>query len=674
MITGVSARNFLSWKTLDREIPTGVTLIDGWNEDDQTSEGSGKSGILNAICWTVYGKIPKDANIDDVIKEGERSCAGEVRFSDGSLIRRTRGPNELLMSIGGKIVKGKDARETQTLIEEFVGLSFETFCQTIYFAQNYTKKFVTSNQEEKGKILSEVQDLTVFDKAGKEVRALLKLEEDSMTKLKHSKDLAQKDRDLTEKDVAAQKLRYDHALQQQTQRIASLTAQIQSEEMKREHLAQQQATRQANLQNQIAESQRSYLEQDAAKAELMAAVATMVYDEALEKSYAEANNALVAQGGAITAEITGIDKEITRRAQVKASLDRYVARYKQVATEKQKNLDFIANPSKDCPTCGTKLQACDTSHATTELTRLDAELVEITAALTQLDGELQAPAPTKDELNQKLNDIRQQRMTNDGEINKLRAIKDQMNRAGAHLSGFDRTMAGITTKITQLQLTLAAESQPLVIDEKPLEALSNALAFESQPLTFDAGPLEALQAKLEGIASNLINFDNLIAENVAHTRRLEDLKTGFKEIKSFVFNSMLNEINARVQKYLSHLFEVPVSVRFRNEDMKIETDVKYDGVDRGLGLLSGGQFRRVSLAIDLALSDVVTSRKGSRMGVLILDEYFKDLSETSMEKCLTLLEGRGQPVLLIEHNSIFKNIVNNSIMVRLEDGTSSVQA
>jgi DNA repair exonuclease SbcCD ATPase subunit len=81
----------------------------------------------------------------------------------------------------------------------------------------------------------------------------------------------------------------------------------------------------------------------------------------------------------------------------------------------------------------------------------------------------------------------------------------------------------------------------------------------------------------------------------------------------------------------------------------------------------------VSLAVDLALSDVVTSRKGAQIGVLILDEYFKDLSETSMEKCLTLLEGRGQPVLLIEHNSIFKNIVNNSIMVRLEDGTSSVE-
>jgi DNA repair exonuclease SbcCD ATPase subunit len=136
---------------------------------------------------------------------------------------------------------------------------------------------------------------------------------------------------------------------------------------------------------------------------------------------------------------------------------------------------------------------------------------------------------------------------------------------------------------------------------------------------------------------------------------------------------MLNEINSRVRKYLDHLFEVPVTVKFRNEDMKIETDVTYDGVSRGLGLLSGGQFRRVSLAVDLALSDVITARKGSRIGITIWDEYMKDLSESSMEKVLELFTARNQPTILIEHNSLFKQIVSTTIFVKLENGTSHVQ-
>src|SRR5690606_8961829 len=58
-------------------------------------------------------------------------------------------------------------------------------CQSTYFAQNYDKKFLSSNQEEKGKILSNIQNLQVFDKARKEVMDLLKAENDNLSKLEN---------------------------------------------------------------------------------------------------------------------------------------------------------------------------------------------------------------------------------------------------------------------------------------------------------------------------------------------------------------------------------------------------------------------------------------------------------------------------------------------------------
>jgi DNA repair exonuclease SbcCD ATPase subunit len=673
VITKVAARNFLSWQHLDRDITPGVTLIDGWNEDDQTPEGSGKSAILNAICWALYGKIPKDANIDDVIKEGEKTCEVAVTFSDGVVIRRSRKPNELLMLRNGQNVKGKDARETQLLIEEYVALSFETFCQTIYFAQGYTKKFITANQEEKGKILSEVQDLGVFDKAGKEVRSLIKMEEDAITKLKHSQDLAAKDIELTKRDILAQEMAVEHARQAQAQRVKSLTMQIENEERSHAKELLDQAEDVADLARQIQETQSLLEGYQSSKAELLQAVSTMVYDEPLEKSFQEANNQLMGQVGAINAELKGIDQLVAKRANAEAQGKRYAARYQQLQAEKAKNLAIIANPTKNCPTCNAQLEACDTSHAAIEIARIDEEAASIIETLNLLSAEIDVPVPTKEELNARLREIGQQRLVNDAEILNIRSVKDKLTKAGAHLTSFDRSITEAENRIFVLNAQKKNAAEPLVTDTTKLDQLKATLTLESQPLTFDSGPLDALKIKLANIQSNLEDLTRLIAEKNVHMTRLEALKGGFKEIKSYVFNSMLNEINARVQKYLVHLFEVPVSVRFRNEDMKIETDVIYDGSPRGLGLLSGGQFRRVSLAVDLALSDVITARKGARVGVLILDEYFKDLSESSMEKCLTLLEGRGQPVLLIEHNSIFKNIVNNSVMVRLENGTSSVQ-
>ena len=72
----------------------------------------------------------------------------------------------------------------------------------------------------------------------------------------------------------------------------------------------------------------------------------------------------------------------------------------------------------------------------------------------------------------------------------------------------------------------------------------------------------------------------------------------------------------------------------------------------------------------LALSDIVTSRSGSTINLLILDEPFQNLSEAGMTKCLRLLERIGKPTLLIEHNSIFQSIVNRTINIELKDGTS----
>lgn len=673
MITAIKARNFLSWEELSFDIKIGVTLIDGWNEDDQTPEGSGKSAILNAACWCLFGKIPKDANIDDVIKEGQKNCEVQVHFDDGSIVRRTRGPNELSMTRSDRLIKGKDVKETQTLIEEFVGLTFETFCQTIYFAQNYTKKFITANQEDKGKILSEVQDLTIFDKAGKEVRSLIKTSEDTQIKLKHSRDLVIKDEELTKRDIASEELRYQHALQQQVQRVRSIELQIRAEEdrLARERLSQMEDI--ADVVRQLQEAGKLVQEQETSKTQILDAMSILVYDEKLEKAFQDANNLLIAEAGVLNSEIAGIDKLFAKRKMAETQGQRYATRYKQLQTEKEKNLAFIANPSPNCPTCGTRLAACDTSHAKVDVVRIDQELGELTEALTALAVEIEIPIPTKEELSKRLAEIREARANNDARILEIRGVKDRMNRAASHLMAIDQNIKVQQTRIDRLKIELERERAPRIFDMSHLDALQTQLEIENRPVVFDQGPLQVLTDKMTTARNNIEDLTKLIKEKESHLNRLEDLKTGFKEIKSYVFNSMLNEINARTQKYLSKLFEVPVSVRFKNDEMKIETEVKYDGVDRGLGLLSGGQFRRVSLAVDLALSDVITSRKGARVGILILDEYFKDLSESSMEKCLTLLEGRGQPVLLIEHNSIFKNIVNNSITVKLQDGTSTIQ-
>ena len=285
--------------------------------------------------------------------------------------------------------------------------------------------------------------------------------------------------------------------------------------------------------------------------------------------------------------------------------------------------DIIDNPHKDCPTCGTILETRETKEIERKWLYLREELQEFS-----MPPKPQDPREIRREISQLHRDIRE------GERN----------------NGNEKV---ITTKL-----------------KYALQEIEEAKAIQVEDVSSD---VEALSEHLMDLQRAAESLRAVLKETKQEYNRLETLKKGFKEIKSFVFNSALKELTDKTNVYLTDLFEVPINIAFTNDNMKIGMDVVYDGKVRGLGLLSGGQFRRVSLAVDLALSDIINTRKGSKFNLLILDEYFKDLSEQSMEKCLKLLERLGKSTILIEHNSIFKSIVDKTFEVELVGGVSSVK-
>jgi DNA repair exonuclease SbcCD ATPase subunit len=202
-------------------------------------------------------------------------------------------------------------------------------------------------------------------------------------------------------------------------------------------------------------------------------------------------------------------------------------------------------------------------------------------------------------------------------------------------------------------------------------------ALESKIEAEDASEPKLLEQKLSDSRSKLKQlkkeFERLFELKLEKEReviKLEALKEGYKEVKAYTFQNVLNQLSRKANKYLSELFEQPVKIKFENIDMKIDVAVNIDGRDRPLGLYSGGQFRRIALAVDLALSDITMARSSNKLNLIILDEYCKDLSETSMNKVLNLLQARKGSTILIEHNSIFRSIVNQTFEVELRDGVS----
>tara|TARA_R110000868_G_C10973188_1_gene771542 strand:+ start:78121 stop:80058 length:1938 start_codon:yes stop_codon:yes gene_type:complete len=645
MIKNVKAINFLSWSELSFDIKKGVTLIDGFNRDDQTSEGSGKSAVLNAIAWGLYGKIPKDANIDDVIKSGTKKCVVSIECEEFNIIR-SRNKNDLyIMTASGEKLKGKDVRETQKMIEDLIGMTFDTFCQTVYFAQNYPKKFITAPQEDKGKILSEVQDLQIFDKARAEVMKLLKKENSSLQNLQMQ---------LQEKTLLAQgALRELELLVQQSDKDKAYRenqlTQYDDQIMQKENQIQQLDTEIQNL--EITKSNMASLSNEKVTQ--------------LNSEIANFNQAVAA----IRHKLTDVDSHNRKLDQLKSDQQKNLSEKTRADNnivrleEEAKRLEhFIANPDANCPTCGHEVDAPDMSQPTAQLAEVkDSHQMYVNQAQEiynrineQSDAIGAFVLSNANELNQDLTNINQE-------------ISNRQRQLTAHNSS-TAEYARISSKIDSNQNFIANVATELY-------NLKNQKAiFLEQPQTDYSAQIQEKDESVTILRNEATQVQHLLDTKTIYMNQLETLKNGFKEVKSYTFNSLLAELTIKSNRYLQELFEVPVTIRFTNDNMKINTEVTMNGEARGLGLLSGGQFRRTSLAVDLALSEIVALRTGSKMNIRILDEYFKDLSESSMEKCLRLLEKLGGATILIEHNSIFKSIVDNVFECELIDGTTRAVA
>jgi DNA repair exonuclease SbcCD ATPase subunit len=370
MLNKVILRNFLSWSELEFDINSGISLIDGWNYDDNTAEGSGKSAIFNAVSWCLFGKLPKDTKIDDIIKDGETSCQVVLIFdNDKYRVIRSRKPNDLyIVNVETQQkIKGKDAKETQTLIEEFVGLSFESFCQSIYFAQNYDKKFITSNNEEKGKILSEIQDLNIFDKARKNTLELIKLEESTHATLTKNLELKRNEVEYTKQLIISEERNYQLQLDNIANRRIYLESKKNEATLKTDALLESMRIKEKELSNKLSlidNMNVDILRSD--KDNLLAELSKLE----LARSSIETNK-------------RSLDKK-------KREIENILNSIKLISTKKARLEEYAKNDNKKCPTCGSDVNNFDPITHQQEVDLLDKELANYVENLSIVDVEMEA--------------------------------------------------------------------------------------------------------------------------------------------------------------------------------------------------------------------------------------------------------------------------------------------
>ncbi|NNF58794.1 MAG: SMC family ATPase, partial [Rhodothermaceae bacterium] len=174
-------RNFLSYGTaagdLDFEAFS-VACLSGGN-------GQGKSALLDAMTWAIWGEARKSSGAqkpdDELLRVGTRDMAVEFVFDlEGTRYRITRTYHR---SASGKTSKpglefqvldpesgdyraltAESIRATQALIHERLGIDYDTFINSAFLLQGRSDEFTKKKPGERKEILGKILGLDRYDR------------------------------------------------------------------------------------------------------------------------------------------------------------------------------------------------------------------------------------------------------------------------------------------------------------------------------------------------------------------------------------------------------------------------------------------------------------------------------------------------------------------------------
>ncbi len=145
------------------------------------SNGAGKSSLLEAITWVVWGES-RAASEDDVIHAGAKDVRVDFIFeASGHTYRvirtRRRGSSSALefqiqTEKGFKSLTAKGLRATQDQILHHIKLDYDTFINSAYLRQGRADEFMLKRPNERKEILAELLKLNQYDQLEEKAKEL----------------------------------------------------------------------------------------------------------------------------------------------------------------------------------------------------------------------------------------------------------------------------------------------------------------------------------------------------------------------------------------------------------------------------------------------------------------------------------------------------------------------
>lgn len=167
-IKRIEVNNFYSMKDVKWDIDKmgeGVVLIEGKNKDTKASNGAGKSVLIEALVWGLFGKTIRKSTEEALVNNrSKKNCTVKV-FVNNLIIERGKRPTTLKLWKGTEELTQDNATNTQNLIDELLGTNYKVFLASTVFGQANNMEFLTASPDDKRTIIKNFLNLeSMFSK------------------------------------------------------------------------------------------------------------------------------------------------------------------------------------------------------------------------------------------------------------------------------------------------------------------------------------------------------------------------------------------------------------------------------------------------------------------------------------------------------------------------------
>ena len=685
IIKKIKLENIRSYINHEIEFPEGSVLLSG-------DIGSGKSSVLLAIDFVLFGLRRGDLNGSMLLRNGKNSGYAELSFTvlnKNVTIKRNlkRVKNTIVQDTGYIIIDGKkkeaSALELKQIVLELLNYPQDLLTKskplvyhyTVYTPQEEMKQILYADNEVRLDTLRKVFGIDKYKRVKENSKIfLIKLRElvkglDLETSDVNDLELEKKDLEKQIDNLKEESKKLEQDKDVLDNKISQVKQDIKGIEEKKEVLFELKAGLNSidiRLNNNIKEISRKNSEITEIKKVL----------ESLEK-YLEKNKEL--EGMDLKLLISEKQKEINF---MQDTLDKLSYKFNELSIKKKnstKNIENIINLDI-CPSCKQKvgkshkdaiisLEENIVKECNDEIKNIDENIKDASKNLGKFQVEIEL---LKDKVRQ-IEIIKLQIRSHEDKKSALSNLEHELKKLKEEVGSLNLEKINVNKEIGKYEN----------IEDSYNKFYSEMMKIieKQKDLALKKGGFNVLLEQFEIKLKDLIK--QLSRKNVLITRKIKitSLHSWINDDLISIVSNIERSIMMKVHHDFSTLFEKWFNTLVGAENINVKLDdeftpvVEQDGFRIDFECLSGGEKTAASLAYRLSLNQVINHVMGNlnTKDLIILDEPTDGFSEDQIDRMRNVLEELNlKQIIIVSHESKIESFVQNVIKLNKRNHVTEI--